>query len=102
MADPDVDKLPPTQYLIGEVLTARYRLGEPFWHFPLGLGRAILSVTSCPKCGHAGVGTRHVRASDPCSFGCRCGRARPGCPEGFVRSCRGCGYAWFTSEVLSS
>lgn len=34
----DVDKLPPTQYLILEVLAARHRTGEPFWTFPnLGL-----------------------------------------------------------------
>jgi hypothetical protein len=37
----DVDKLPPTQYLIGEVLAARHRIGEPFWHFPPSLGKPI-------------------------------------------------------------
>jgi hypothetical protein len=30
----NVDALPPTQYLILEVLGARHRLGEPFWTFP--------------------------------------------------------------------
>ncbi len=30
----DVDKLPPTQYLLLETLTARYRLGETYWTFP--------------------------------------------------------------------
>lgn len=30
----DVDKLPPTQYLILEVLAARHRLGEQLWPFP--------------------------------------------------------------------
>jgi hypothetical protein len=30
----DVDALPPTQYLILDVLTARMRLGEQFWTFP--------------------------------------------------------------------
>lgn len=29
----DVDKLPPTQYLILELLAARYRLGETYWTF---------------------------------------------------------------------
>jgi hypothetical protein len=143
----DPDKLPPTQYLIGEVLAARHRLGEPFWHFPTMLGRAIdalvdaglvesefrgdirmhrirftevgrkawvsdtykapagdtvidLSVTSCPKCGHADAHTRHIRSGDHCSYGCRCGRS--GSVEGFVRSCMGCDYVWFTDEVLSS
>lgn len=33
-ADIDTDALPPTQYLILEVLAARWRLGEPFWTFP--------------------------------------------------------------------
>lgn len=30
----DVDNLPPTQYLILEVLAARYRTGEQAWTFP--------------------------------------------------------------------
>lgn len=30
----DADALPPTQYLIMEVLAARHRLGEPYWTFP--------------------------------------------------------------------
>lgn len=29
-----VDNLPPTQYLILDVLAARYRCGEPYWTFP--------------------------------------------------------------------
>jgi hypothetical protein len=29
----DVDKLPPTQYLLLEVLAARMRLGESYWTF---------------------------------------------------------------------
>jgi hypothetical protein len=40
----DVDALPPTQYLILEVLAARYRLGEQHWTFPDRLapaGRAL-------------------------------------------------------------
>jgi hypothetical protein len=30
----DVDALPPTQYLVMEVLAARYRTGESCWTFP--------------------------------------------------------------------
>lgn len=30
----DTDRLPPTQYLILEVLAARYRTGEQVWTFP--------------------------------------------------------------------
>ncbi|MFE9955855.1 hypothetical protein [Micromonospora sp. NPDC005299] len=30
----DTDELPPTQYLILEVLAARYRTGETLWTFP--------------------------------------------------------------------
>ncbi|GGM52651.1 hypothetical protein ACFFX1_55430 [Dactylosporangium sucinum] len=36
----DVDRLPPTQYLILEILAARYRLGEHTWSFPSRLGAA--------------------------------------------------------------
>lgn len=34
---PDVDNLPPTQYLILEVLAARHRTGEQLWTFPKNL-----------------------------------------------------------------
>lgn len=37
----DVDSLPPTQYLVLEVLAARHRLGEEFWTFPSRLGATI-------------------------------------------------------------
>ena len=30
----DTDSLPPTQYLVLDVLAARYRLGENAWTFP--------------------------------------------------------------------
>jgi hypothetical protein len=33
-----VDSLPPTAYLIMEVLAARYRLGETWWTFPRKTG----------------------------------------------------------------
>lgn len=33
----DTDELPPTQYLILEVLAARYRTGETVWTFPAKL-----------------------------------------------------------------
>lgn len=35
--------LPPTQYLVLEVLAARYRLGEPYWTFPRSL-RPVLDA----------------------------------------------------------
>lgn len=37
----DVDALPPTQYLVMEVLAARYRLGEQVWPFPQRLVTAL-------------------------------------------------------------
>ncbi len=37
----DVDTLPPTQYLILDVLGARHRLGETLWPFPSTLGPAL-------------------------------------------------------------
>lgn len=56
MADLDVDKLPPTQYLILEVLSARHRLGEQSWPFPNVLrpalnalaGHGLVNVDSHP------------------------------------------------------
>lgn len=35
------DELPPTQYLIMEVLAARWRTGEPFWTFPSTLRHTL-------------------------------------------------------------
>lgn len=40
----DLDALPPTQYLIIETLTARMRLGEPFWPFPEKLRRPLAQL----------------------------------------------------------
>jgi hypothetical protein len=34
MPPADIDGLPPTQYLVIDVLAARARLGEPYWTFP--------------------------------------------------------------------
>jgi hypothetical protein len=35
------DDLPPTQYLVMEVLAARYRLGETLWPFPTTVAPAL-------------------------------------------------------------
>lgn len=45
----DVDRLPPTQYLILEILAARYRLGEEIWPFPTTVAGAL------SKLEHAGL-----------------------------------------------
>jgi hypothetical protein len=37
----DVDSLPPTQYLILDVLAARWRTGEHLWTFPYRLWQAV-------------------------------------------------------------
>lgn len=37
----DIDGLPPTQYLIMDVLAARYRTGETSWTFPTSVGNAL-------------------------------------------------------------
>jgi hypothetical protein len=34
MPPADIDGLPPTEYLVMDVLAARARLGEPYWTFP--------------------------------------------------------------------
>lgn len=46
VAEIDTDKLPPTQYLVLEVLAARHRLGETTWSFPTSLERALLALQS--------------------------------------------------------
>jgi hypothetical protein len=43
---PDVDRLPPTQYLILEVLAARCRLGEQLWPFPTRLRAQLAALTT--------------------------------------------------------
>lgn len=42
----DVDTLPPTQYLILEVLAARYRTGESTWTFPSRLKPALDALSA--------------------------------------------------------
>jgi len=42
----DVDSLPPTQYLVLEVLAARARLGEACWTFPARLRPALNALQS--------------------------------------------------------
>lgn len=45
MADPiDVDRLPPTQYLVLEVLAARHRTGEQLWPFPSRVRPALVAL----------------------------------------------------------
>lgn len=45
MADPiDIDNLPPTQYLVMEVLAARARTGESLWTFPSNLAVPLRSL----------------------------------------------------------
>jgi hypothetical protein len=40
----DVDSLPPTEYLVMDVLAARARLGETYWTFPSRLRPAMRSL----------------------------------------------------------
>lgn len=46
---PDVDALPPTKYLILEVLAARYRTGEHLWTFPKSVAKPLRELE------HAGL-----------------------------------------------
>ncbi|GAA0719422.1 hypothetical protein Drose_05745 [Dactylosporangium roseum] len=43
-AGTDVDWLPPTQYLICELLAARHRTGETWWHIPAKVKWALLAL----------------------------------------------------------
>ncbi len=45
MSEPiDVDLLPPTQYLLLEILAARHRLDEPWWTFPDRVKRPLATL----------------------------------------------------------
>jgi DNA-binding MarR family transcriptional regulator len=44
MQSEELDKLPPTQYLVLEVLGARYRLGETMWTFPTSCTKAVAEL----------------------------------------------------------
>jgi hypothetical protein len=55
----DTDDLPPTQYLICEVLAARWRTGEATWTFPSRLRWALLALAEAGLIGvKSGVGPR--------------------------------------------
>lgn len=49
--DVDVDALPPTQYLIVEVLAARWRTGEQVWTFPARLRSALTPLADAGLVG---------------------------------------------------
>jgi hypothetical protein len=63
----DVDSLPPTQYLILEVLAARYRLGEHTWPFPSRLnaaGEALAAAGLIAWVSHPAPYTRRAWLTD--------------------------------------
>lgn len=56
-------KLTPTEYLVLDVLIARYRLGEHLWTFPSNVSRAIDSLAAKGLCHSMNGVTDHtVRA----------------------------------------
>lgn len=50
----DVDTLPPTRYLILEVLAARHRLGEQLWTFPANIRPALGALADAGLVGWKG------------------------------------------------
>src|SRR5882757_2966065 len=56
----DVDKLPPTQQLVLDVLAARYRLGETMWTFSTNCQSAINALVV-----HGLAGPMHVLIDPP-------------------------------------
>lgn len=61
------DNLPPAQYLILEVLAARYRCGEHLWTFPSNLSRHLkaLEAAGLIHVMHGDTaGTRRARLTD--------------------------------------
>lgn len=58
----DVDSLPPTQYLILEVLAARWRTGEELWTFPSSLRPAVRALADLGLVGELnGITPKTVR-----------------------------------------
>jgi hypothetical protein len=63
LAPVDTDDLPPTQYLILEVLAARWRTGAELWTFPNRLRWALLALADAGLIALlSGVEPRTVRA----------------------------------------
>lgn len=63
----DVDRLPPTQQLVLEVLAARYRLGEHTWSFPARLnaaGEALARLGLIAWTSHPAPYTRRAWLTD--------------------------------------
>jgi hypothetical protein len=59
----DVDSLPPTQYLILDVLAARYRMGEQVWTFRSDLRPAIVALAKLGLVNELnGITPKSVRA----------------------------------------
>lgn len=82
------ETLPPTQYLVMEVLAARHRLSEPFWPFPQTCRKAVQSLEALglvrilkdhDVVGAIRVGLTEKGASDWLSDACE-----PSVPEGPV------------------
>jgi hypothetical protein len=56
--------LPPTQYLIMEILASRYRLGEPFWTFPTFLRAPLAALQEAGLLWfESGVAPKSLRAT---------------------------------------
>jgi DNA-binding MarR family transcriptional regulator len=63
VAPVDTDRLPPTQYLILEVLAARHRTGEQLWTFPQRLTPALRALEEAGLVGwKGGTAEKTVRA----------------------------------------
>lgn len=63
----DVDRLPPTQQMVLEVLAARYRLGEHMWSFPSRLnaaGEALARLGMIAWVSHPAPYTRRAWLTD--------------------------------------
>lgn len=58
----DSDSLPPTQYLILEVLAARYRTGESYWTLPSRFTNQLRILAEAGLVGFEGAGEKTLRA----------------------------------------
>lgn len=56
----DTDNLPPTQYLVMEVLAARHRLGDNYWTFPSSCWSPIRALVNRGYVYHKDGITEHT------------------------------------------
>ncbi len=98
MVEPvDVDKLPPVQYLVLEVLAARHRTGEQLWPFPSRVRPALVALKQLGliETMHGNVPhTLRARLTEPGLRAVISPTYVPPAPVATPKHCHGIGCCW--------